>query len=204
MVMKQRQSLRFNRFELEEINEEKFPVPSIKTGREFYRWAAVLRRRLFCTRILTMLHNLNPSSPRSLMFYHYRYYYCSNCHKVSGKFCDGKFIIHCECGNQLEAVVVPIIKETCPKCKEERIIDPITFIGRCRCGVWDYLAATLHGLQDLLRSDRASAVISEIVEMLYNFNMPRMKQHDDIEEGMVGEVVEKNKTGEENAPAPSL
>jgi len=168
--------LRFDPFDLIEIDEEKFPVPSIKTRRDYLRWAPTLRHRLFAARIISVLHNLDPSLPRSTVFYHYRFHYCPSCSKIVVKFCDGKFLSRCECGGQLEAVVVPIIKEQCPTCGQTCVIDPLTFIGRCACGLRDYLATTLKGLQSLLRSDKASSTISELVEILYRFNVPQFRQ----------------------------
>jgi len=170
-AMSRKVNLKFNPFELSSVDVEKFVVPTIRTKREFRLWSFVLRRRLFAVRLLTLIHNLNPSVPPTQVFNHYRYLYCPKCKTIKARFSDGKKVLHCECGEALQSLVVPILKEQCPKCGKTRIIDPITLIGRCSCGLWDYLAAIFRGLQDLLRSERASEVISELVEMLYRFNV---------------------------------
>ena len=170
-AMSRKANIRFNPFELSSVDVEKFVVPTIRTKREFRLWSFVLRRRLFAVRLLTLIHNLNPSVPPTQVFNHYRYLYCPKCKTIKARFSDGRMVTHCECGEALQSLVVPILKEQCPKCGKTRIIDPITLIGRCSCGLWDYLAAIFRGLQDLLRSERASEVISELVEMLYRFNV---------------------------------
>jgi hypothetical protein len=181
-AMSRKVNLKFNPFELSSVDIEKFVVPSIRTKREFYLWSFVLRRRLFAVRLLTLIHNLNPSVPPTQVFNHYRFLYCPKCKTIKARFSDGKMVLHCECGEALQSLVVPILKEQCPKCGKTRIIDPITFIGRCPCGLWDYLAATFRGLQDLLRSERASEVVSELVEMLYRFNVAQVPDNDQVEQ----------------------
>jgi len=190
-------NLKFNPFELTSVDIEKFIVPSIRTKQEFYLWSFVLRRRLFATCLLTLIHNLNPSVPPTQVFNHYRYLYCPKCKTIKARFSDGKKVLHCECGEALQSLVVPILKEQCPKCGKTRIIDPITLIGRCPCGLWDYLAATFRGLQDLLRSERASEVVSELVEMLYRFNVaqaPDATRDDDDDQQVGGDLSDDETT----------
>jgi hypothetical protein len=189
-AMSKRAAFKFNPFELSSVDIEKFIVPSIRTKREFRLWSFVLRRRLFAVRLLTLIHNLNPSVPPTQVFNHYRYLYCPKCRTIKARFSDGKMVTHCECGEALQSLIVPILKEQCPKCGKTRIIDPITLIGRCPCGLWDYLAATFRGLQDLLRSERASEVISELVEMFYRFNVAHVPISDQVE----GEDVDDDET----------
>ena len=189
-AMSRKVNLKFNPFELSSVDIEKFIVPTIRTKREFRLWSFVLRRRLFAVRLLTLIHNLNPSVPPTQVFNHYRYLYCPKCKTIKARFSDGKKVLHCECGEALQSLVVPILKEQCPKCGKTRIIDPITLIGRCPCGLWDYLAAVFRGLQDLLRSERASEVVSELVEMLYRFNVAQVPDNNQVE----GESVDDDET----------
>lgn len=196
-TMSGKANLKFNPFELSSVDVEKFIVPTIRTKREFRLWSFVLRRRLFAVRLLTLIHNLNPSVPPTQVFNHYRYLYCPKCKTIKVRFSDGKKVLHCECGEALQSLVVPILKEQCPKCGKTRIIDPITLIGRCPCGLWDYLAAVFRGLQDLLRSERASEVVSELVEMLYRFNVaqaPDAAKGDEEDDQVEGECANDDET----------
>jgi ribosomal protein S27E len=201
VIMPRKATLKFNPFELSSVDIERFVVPTIRTKQEFYLWSFVLRRRLFAARLLTLIHNLNPNVPPTHSFNHYRYLYCPKCQKIQARFSDGKKVLRCECGEALQSLVVPILKEQCPKCGKTRIIDPITFIGRCPCGLWDYLAATFRSLQDVLRSERSSEAISELVEMLYRFNVAQVPEGEGSELGSDNQVDMVSPSGDETSSA---